>query len=132
MEVGFNYNDPAQHEPIRIEQVFAEKPGGGVVANPSIDLPPTTPVAYDSEKEQFVALVTFNSTTGKYEAKTTTTGEGDNAVTTVTKPDFVTGNWVHANKGDQLVRLINGANIRKETAIITPEQAKLIPTINLV
>lgn len=132
MEVGFNYQEPAKHEPIRIEQVFAEKPGGGIVANPTIDLPPTTPVAFDSEKEQFVALVTYNSTTEKYEAKTTTTGTGENAKTIIDKPEYITGAWVYAGKGDQLVRLINGANLRKETAIITKEQAELIPTINLV
>ncbi len=111
MEVGFQYTDPAQHEPIRIEQVFAEKPGGGVVSNPTADLPPTTPVVFDEETEQFKPI-----------EKTDTT----------TKPDYVTGGWVYAGKGDQLVRLINGANLRKETAIITKEQAALIPTINLV
>lgn len=132
METNFKFTPAQTPEPIRIEQVFAEKPGGGIVANPDVDLPPTTPVAYDSEKEQFVALVTFNSTTGKFSAKTTTTGSGDNATTTVDKPEFVTGAWVYAGKGDQQVRLINGANLRKETAVITPEQAALIPTINLV
>lgn len=132
MEVGFKHTNPAQPEPIRIEQVFAEKPGGGVVSNPTIDLPPTTPVAWDAEDEQFVPLVTYNSTTNKWVAKTTTTGNGDSAVTTTDKPDYVTGAWVYANQGDQLVRLINGANLRKETAVITPEQAELIPTINLV
>ena len=47
-------------------------------------------------------------------------------------PDYVTGNWVHANKGDQLVRLINGANLRKETANVAPEVVALLPTIKLV
>ncbi len=111
MEVGFQHIDAKPHEPIRIEQVFAEKPGGGVVANPSEDLPPTTPVAFDEEAEQFKAI-----------DKTDTT----------TIPDYVTGAWVYAGKGDQLVRLINGANLRKETAVITKEQAALIPTIKLV
>lgn len=111
MEVGFHHTDPAQSEPIRIEQIFAEKPGGGLVGNPEADLPPTTPVVFDQETEKFKPI-----------EKTDTT----------TKPDYVTGNWVYAGKGDQLVRLINGANLRKETAVITKEQAELIPTINLV
>lgn len=132
MEVGFKHTDAKPAEPIRIEQVFAEKPGGGVVANPSFDLPPTTPVAYDAEKEQFVALIEVDSDSGEFKAKTSTTGEGDNATTTVDKPEYVTGAWVYAGEGDKLVRLINGANLRKETAVILPEQAALIPTINLV
>lgn len=130
MEVNFTHTDAQTPEPIRIEQVFAEKPGGGIVANPTFDLPPTTPVAYDSEKEQFVALVTYDSTNKKYVAKTTA-GTGGGAATT-DAPEYVTGAWVYANKGDQHVRLINGANLRKETAVITKEQAALIPTINLV
>lgn len=111
MEVNFTHTDAQTPEPIRIEQVFSEKPGGGVVANPDNDLPPTTPVAYDEDTEMFKAI------------------EKDDTETT---PGYVTGAWVYANKGDQLVRLINGANLRKETAVITKEQAALIPTINLV
>ena len=44
----------------------------------------------------------------------------------------MTGNWVYANEGDQLVRLINGANLRKETVNIAPEVVALLPTIKLV
>lgn len=132
MNTNFRFNDPAATEPIRIEQVFAEKPGGGVVANPGFDLPPTTPVAFDEEKQQFVALVKLDEDSGKLVAKTVTTGSGDDAKTSLIKPEFVTGAWVHAGEGDQLVRLINGANLRKETSVITAEQAALIPTINLV
>ena len=58
-------------------------------------------------------------------------------------PEYVTGNWVYANEGDQLVRLINGANLRKEkitqlaylrkeTVNIAPEVVALLPTIKLV
>lgn len=111
MEVNFNYTPAQDPEPIRIEQVFAEKPGGGLVANPDNDLPPTTPVAFDEATEKFKAIASDDTTTA---------------------PEFVTGNWVYAGKGDQLVRLINGANLRKETAVITKEQAALIPTIKLV
>lgn len=111
MEINFTHTDAQTPEPIYIEQVFAEKPGGGVVANPDTDLPPTTPVVFDEDSQQFKAIP---------------------ATDTTTAPDYVTGDWVRAGKGDKLVRLINGANLRKETAVITKEQAALIPTIKLV
>ena len=48
MEVGFKYQEAQKPEPVRIEQVFAEKPGGGLVANPDYDVPPTSAVGYDA------------------------------------------------------------------------------------
>lgn len=111
MEVGFIYTEASSPEPIRFEQIFAEKPGGGVVSNPATDLPPTTPVKYNEDTERYEAIESTDSTS---------------------IPDFVTGGWVFAGKGDQLVRLVNGANLRKETAVITKAQAALIPTIKLV
>lgn len=111
MEVNFTHTNAQTPEPIRIEQVFAEKPGGGLVANPTADLPPTTPVAYDEVGQIFKPIAKED---------------------VITVPEYVTGNWVYKDKGDQHVRLINGANLRKETAVITKEQAALIPTINLV
>ena len=57
MEVNFT-NTPAKPvEPIYIEQVFAEKPGGGVVANPAFDVPPTTAVGKSGN--QFVAIKAY-------------------------------------------------------------------------
>lgn len=47
-------------------------------------------------------------------------------------PVYVIGNDIPANSGECPVRLINGANLRKETAPVAPEVAALIPTINLV
>lgn len=47
-------------------------------------------------------------------------------------PVYVTGNSLEANKGDQPVRLINGANLRKETANVASEVAALLPMIALV
>ena len=183
MEVNFT-NIPAKPvEPIYIEQVFAEKPGGGVVANPAFDVPPTTAVGKSGN--QFVAIKAYKLyaavaaadtkikiakgsgvavgdiiATGKkgvactavdtskdeYDEVTVTLGvavaEGTNlyqaktasadAAAPLLTPEYVTGNWVHANKGDQLVRLINGANLRKETANIAPEVVALLPTIKLV
>lgn len=111
MDVNFKHTDPTPAEPIRIEQVFAEKPGGGLVSNPEKDLPPTTPVKWNDSDERYEAI-----------------SDSDND----SVPEYVTGNWVYAGQGDQLVRLINGANLRKETAVITKEQAAKLPTIKLV
>ena len=44
MDVNFSFTDAEKAEPIRIEQVFAEKPGGGLVENASYDIPSTTAV----------------------------------------------------------------------------------------
>lgn len=46
----FSSNDPGKAEPIRIEQVFAEKPNGGVVKEPGFDAPATTAVYKDGEQ----------------------------------------------------------------------------------
>lgn len=183
MEVNFT-NTPAKPvEPIYIEQVFAEKPGGGVVANPAFDVPPTTAVGKSGN--QFVAIKAYRLhaavaaadtsikikkgsgvavgdiiATGKkgvactavdtsnadYDLVTVTLGmavtEGTvlyqakaasaDAAAPALTPEYVTGARVDANKGDQLVRLINGANLRKETANIAPEVVALLPTIKLV
>lgn len=183
MEVNFKHNDPAAVEPIRIEQVFAEKPGGGLVENPTFDAPATTAVGEKDGKfalikaYRLVAAVASGDTTisiakgsgvavgdviatgkkgvacskvdssaadkdvvtvtlgvelaaGKvlYQAKA---ADASNAVPLLT-PVYVTGNALKANEGDQAVRLINGANLRKETANIASEVAALLPTIHLV
>lgn len=191
MNVNFTYTDPNKVEPVRIEQVFAEKPGGGLVGNPAFDVPPTTAVALvdgvyvpikcyrladDVEAtdtsikiekgsgiasgdiigtgETAVACTAVDTTDDDYDEVTVTLGvalsKGDtlyqakaesaaatqNAAAVVGEPKytpaFVTGNFVYAGKGDQLVRLINGANLRKETANIASEVAALLPMINLV
>ena len=33
------YNEAGANEPVRIEQVFAEKPAGGIVKEPGFDAP---------------------------------------------------------------------------------------------
>lgn len=48
------------------------------------------------------------------------------------QPLYVTGQNIEPNEGDKLVKLVNGANLRKETANISAEVAALLPTINLV
>lgn len=183
MEVNFKHQDPARVEPIYIEQVFAEKPGGGLVENPSFDAPPTTAVGEKDGKYALIkgyrlaAAVAVADTTISIEkgsgiAKGDVIAVGkkavactavdatatDKDVVTVTlgvevaagtvlyqakaasadaaepllTPVFVTGNRLKANEGDQSVRLINGANLRKETANIASEVAALLPMIALV
>ena len=183
MEVNFKHNDPAAVEPIRIEQVFAEKPGGGLVENPTFDAPATTAVGEKDGKfalikaYRLVAAVAAGDTTisiakgsgvavgdviatGKkgVACSKVDTSAADKDVVTVTlgvevaagkvlyqakaasadaatpllTPVYVTGNGLKANAGDQPVRLINGANLRKETANIASEVAALLPTIHLV
>ena len=243
MEVGFKFNDPQNPEPVRIEQVFAEKPGGGLVANPDYDVPPTSAVGYDASTGLYkpikcyklVADVEDSDTSikiakgsgvavgdiiahgevgvactavdksndgydevtvtlgvaidlstddpwlyqskvesraaGYYDAQSTdegalkvvasgaTTGQinladvtpykgsksplaADDYVVKLDevlgepkyKPEYITGktDWVYAGQGDQSVKLINGANVRKETANISAEIEALLPTIKRV
>lgn len=242
MEVGFKFNKAQKPEPVRIEQVFAEKPGGGLVANPDYDVPPTSAVGYDAatglykpiKAYKLVASVESSDTTikiakgsgvavgdiiahgkvgvactavdktndsydevtvtlgveididtddpwlyqakvesrdaGYYDAESTdegalnvvesgaTTGQINLADVTPYKgsktlaandyvikldaivgepkykPEYITGktDWVYAGQGDQSVKLINGANVRKETANISAEIAALLPTIKRV
>lgn len=198
MDVRFKYNEPAEAEKIYFEQIFAEKPGGGIVVNPGIDYPPSTPVVESNTPGQYAALLqfkvyedtpkgtpvikiekapfghngndmlanlsigfkkqaveiqSFNANDPDFDRISIKTNfssdlkKGDvlyiakaasednaevNWETSGGKPVFVTGDWVYANEGDQTVRLINGANLRKETANIASEVAALLPGINLV
>jgi hypothetical protein len=186
MDVRFKYNEPAEADKIYFEQIFAEKPGGGIVSNPGIDYPPSTPVSVNANKGIFyicptitvIEEVSADSSTIKVEKSEARNGmsvgfgkktikinsknelnaeydvlnirvafgvkipagtklyisaeESDNNGAPMDKPVFVTGDWVYANQGDQAVRLINGANLRKETANIASEVAALLPGINLV
>ena len=181
MNVNFNHEEAGPITPIYFEQVYAEKPGGGRVANPTRDFPPATAVylnsnglyepvrgfrlvegvkisdtsikvakecviavgdvvgfgskavavtAVDNSKADYdVATVTMgvaipNGTT-LYEAKAASTDSAEVKAT----PQYVTYQKVYADKGDQLIRLVNGANLRKETANIADEVAALLPTI---
>mgnify|MGYP003291966960 CR=1 FL=1 len=189
MDVRFKYNEPSEAEKIYFEQIFAEKPGGGIIKfamDLIADVPPTTPV-YETRPgfyelgPQFIVLedVEVGSTTINIEApfyniqleiysvvsigykgevvKIASAIKTEHGVQlTVEKPftnkitkgtvlwasvggnepspnvKYVTGDWIYANEGDQAVRLINGANLRKETANIASEVAALLPGINLV
>ena len=198
MEVGFKYQEAQKPEPVRIEQVFAEKPGGGLVANPDYDVPPTSAVGYDVSTGLYkpikcyklvesvestdtpikiakgsgvaagdiiahgkvgVACTAVDKTNADYDLVTVTLGVAidiededpwlyqskvesaeasgnDPAVDAEPKykPEYITGktDWVYAGQGDQSVKLINGANVRKETANISAEIEALLPTIKRV
>ncbi len=185
MDVNFKFKKAAKVDPVRIEQVFAEKPGGGLMANPSFEVAPTTAVAEVNGKFvpikafRLAAAVVVADTTIKiekgsgiavgdvlghakkavactavdesnpdydlvtvtlgidiaagtvlYEAKEASTSTSD--AVPIHTPSYIVGNRVPAGQGDFPVRLINGANIRKETACIAPEVAALLPLITLV
>lgn len=63
-----------------------------------------------------------------YQAKAAHATQGQPIYT----PAFVTGEMVYANQGDKIIRLVNGANLRKETAPIADEVVAQLTTINLV
>ena len=198
MEVGFKHQKAQKPEPVRIEQVFAEKPGGGLVANPDYDVPPTSAVGYDATTGLYkpikayklvesveaadtsikiakgsgvavndiighgkigVKCTAVDKTNDGYDLVTVTLGVAidietedpwlyqskyesaeasgnDPAVDAepLYKPEYITGktDWVYAGEGDQSVKLINGANVRKETANISAEIEALLPTIKRV
>lgn len=184
MNVNFEHKKAGSNDPVVFEQIFAEKPGGGLVGNQTIEVPAGTAVQLTSGKFQplkayrLLKAVTAGDTTidiakgsgatkddvignASVAVKATaldTTTNADKDVLTVTlgvaipvgtvlfeaaaasanaalpkgKPVYVTGQIIEPNKGDQLVKLVNGANLRKETANISNEVAALLPTINLV
>ena len=72
--------------------------------------------------------VAIDAGTVLYQAKAAST----DAAEPLAKPIYVLGTNYAANTGDQEVRLINGANLRKETANIADELVDLLPGINLV
>lgn len=49
MDVNFSYKNPEPVEPIYFEKIWGEKPGGGLVPNPSFDLPKSLAVGRDAD-----------------------------------------------------------------------------------
>ena len=47
-------------------------------------------------------------------------------------PAFVLGTFLPANCGDELAKLVNGANVRKETALFPAEIADMMKGIHLI
>ena len=92
MDVNFSFTDAEKAEPIRIEQVFAEKPGGGLVENASYDIPSTTAVGEKNglyapiKAYRLVAAVAVGDViaTGKKGVACTAVDESDNDYDLVT------------------------------------------------
>lgn len=182
MNVNTKFNEAPKAAPVVIEQVYAEKPGGGRVVSEDYEIKQGTAVYADGTKfkaiksarlvanaaaedatvkvakgsgikanefvgtaKKSVKVTAVDNSNEDYDVLTVSLGvqlkagdvlyQAGSASTTATPlatPIYVVGNDVPANAGDVAVRLINGANLRKETAPIAPEVAALIPTINLV
>lgn len=180
----FEFYEAGKPTPVYFEQIYAEKPGGGIVPAVGYDIQPTTALGFGSNGKlapikayRLAAAVVSGDTTIKVEkgsgvAKGDVIAHGKKAVActavsttnpdydTVTvslgvaiskgtvlyqakeasadaaepalKPVYVAGAPVISTDGEQAIRLINGANLRKETAHISDEVAALLPTITLV
>lgn len=199
MKNEFVYNAAETPAPIRIEQVIAEKPGGGLLKDAGYNVPETTPVGLDTDgkykvikcakvktqysgsgtslvvepgsgiaKNDFIAFggmavqvsavssaadkdtLTIAALTGKtinvgdfvYQAAKAATGaDAENMAEPVVKPIFIVsdghptarnGIVAFAGNGDTPVRLINIANVRKETCCFGAEIEAMMPGITRV
>lgn len=180
----WTFNDPDKGEAVAIEQVFAEKPGGGVVASLSVDIPASTAVGVKSGNEygiikgyrlvkavaaadttlsiakgsgvekgdvlaygsKGVACTAVDTTASDYDKVTITMGvdiaSGEvlyqakaasaSAAEPIYEPAYIIGNDIPANSGDFEVRLINGANLRKESANVGKDIVALLKGVALV
>lgn len=195
MNRNFKFNPAEAPDPIYFEQVFAEKPGGGILANPDFNVQKSTAVGKKDDGTyapikayRLIEAVSADDDTIKIAkgsgikkgdilatgkigvacTKVDTTTSEDYDVVTVTlgvaidagkvlyqskvesadedpgkeqekvdaepiyKPLYILGAYVPANEGDLEVRLINGANLRKETANVADEVVALMKSIDLV
>lgn len=181
---GFEFKGAGSPEPIVLEQVFAEKPGGGIVADPGFDALAGTAVGINAEGvfevikgyrvyaaasssdpsikiakgsgvkngdalaigKKSVAVTGVDASNDEYDTVTIAWGadipagtvmyeaKSVSASTAAPKltPVYVLGNTIKGGEGVQAVRLVNGANIRKETANLAPEVVALLKGITLV
>lgn len=184
MNVNFKYTKAANSDKVVFEAIFGEKSGGGIVANPSFDVPIGTAVgpnssgkltaikgykltkavavedtAIEIEKGSGVAVGDFigvnkkavacsavDTTGAKVDVVTITLGvaipkgqvlyqaKGASASSAepIYKPQYVTGEQVIAGEGDQLIKLVNAANVVKQAANFGAEVCEHFKTINLV
>lgn len=198
MKNEFVYNNAETPAPIRIEQVIAEKPGGGLLKDAGYNVPETTPVGLDTDgkykvikcakvktqysgsetslvvepgsgiaKNDFIAFdgmavqvtavssasdkdtLTIGALTGKtinigdfvYQASKAATGEDEDVAAPIVKPLYIVsdghptarnGIVAFAGNGDTPVRLINIANVRKETCCFGAEIEAMLPGITRV
>lgn len=173
MEVKFSHTEAPAPKPIVFEQIFAEKPGGGLLANHTFDVKEGMAVGLNAngkyqaikaamlyedasasattikvKKGSGVAANDFLATGKKavkvtkvvtteanYDVLTISLGvelkvgnvlyqaaaASDSAAELAVVPVYLVGDDVPANSGDFMVKLVNGANIRKETAPVADE-----------
>ena len=186
MEVKFSRTEAPAPKPIVFEQIFAEKPGGGLLANHAFDVKEGMAVVLVNGKYQAIKAATLYEdaesgattlkvkkgsavaandflATGKKAVKVTkvvttdpnfdvltislgvevkagqvlyqATAAADGSTTEAALagvPVYLVGDDVPANSGDFLVKLVNGANIRKETAPVADEVVALMKGISKV
>lgn len=182
MNVNFNYKEAGSNDPVVFEEIFAEKPAGGLVANQTYDLKAGTAVGFDGQilkpikgyrvvedavsnatsikiakgsgiasgdvigvNAKGVACTAVDQTNADYDVVTVTLGvavsagrvlyqakSAGSSAEPIYSPEYLIGNSIEANKGDQMVRLVNGANIRKETAPVASEVVAKMKSIQLV
>lgn len=183
MNTNFSYTAPEANEPVVFEQIFAEKPGGGIAENQTYDVKPGTAMGLSGGKfapikgyrlvkavaavdttieiakgsgvavgdiiatgKLGVACTAVNTTNAAKDVVTVTLGvvvpidtvlyqalsASANAAVPALTPVYALGTKINANEGDQMVKLVNGANLRKETAPISSEIVALLNNINLV
>ena len=181
MEVKFFHTEAPAQKPIIFEQIFAEKPGGGLLANHTFDVKEGMAVGLNANgkyqaikaailyedaassattlkvrKLSGVAVNDFLATGKKavkvtkvvdtdpnYDVLTISLGvelkagnvlyqaaaASDAAAEMAVTPVYLVGDDVPANSGDFMVKLVNGANIRKETAPVADEVVALMKGI---
>lgn len=197
MKNQFQYKEAPTPAPIRIEQVWSEKPKGGLLKDAGYDVVETTPVGLASDgckyqvikqakvKTKYTAgtslevekgsgivandyiafggmavqvtkvtagadkdTLTISALTGKtinvgdfvYQAKAEADGSATFAEPVVPplyivsdgNPRASNGIVAFAGEGDTPVRLINGANVRKETCNFGAEIEALLPSVHRV
>ena len=185
MKVDFTRTDAPARKQVIFETIFAEKNGGGRVANSTFDLKTGMAVGLgenglyvpikgykvvedalsdattlkiekgsgvvagdnvalakksvavtnvDSSNDEFdtITISTLGVAIKKgevlYQAKTASAS----AAAPVVEPVYILGEDIEANTGDRLVKLVNGANLRKESAPVAAAVVALMKSIELI
>mgnify|MGYP002597347077 CR=1 FL=1 len=92
------------------------------------DLNPNDSSAKDKDVVTVEMGIAIKAGESLYQAKAASAS----AAAPIYTPDYILGNKIFGGKGEQPVRLINGANVRKETACIGKDIEALLPTIKRV
>nr|DAX66420.1 MAG TPA: Head fiber protein [Caudoviricetes sp.] len=104
---------------------------GDIIAHDKVGVA-CTKVDADVSADYDVVTVTLgvaiNAGTVLYQAKAASASSAE----PIAKPLYILGTNYEANTGDQEVRLINAANLRKETANVAQEIVDLLPLVTLV